>query len=374
MSPLVPFHVVSTSQVCGGRGPQSPLGIGCFSNPPTQTETTPHHPQPPLTLTPLPRGKGVALPGTCTPSPSPCTSSLVSGPSFHAVSTGKVGAMLAASAWTLILPSVHCVPRPEPKACLSWASPPNLPPRPERPFYLETACFTGAWDGQGRAPPQGNHLPEEVPSLSPGPSGPSSGSWCCGCRTKKKARPGPLRSGHVCTHAHTCSLRLTLTVNIKTYDPQGRDEVLGIQWAMLTPRGPREGLEQPCSPLVPPWACLTLDSGRRAPRCRHWGPREQTQGDSVSVIPWSTALLVAIEATGQVLRGSGGPHSRPSQPPDLAQTCGHVHVAGGALEEQLPGSGRGWGGGGHCVVFSCEYLAGTTLLGRTAHKGPLGTV
>lgn len=73
----------------------------------------------------------------------------------------------------------------------------------------------------------------------------------------------------MCTHAHTCSLRLTLTVNIKTYDPQGRDEVLGIQWAMLTPQGPWEGLEQPCSPLVPPWACLTLDSGQRAPRCRH---------------------------------------------------------------------------------------------------------
>lgn len=94
----------------------------------------------------------------------------------------------------------------------------------------------------------------------------------------------------------------------------------------------------------------------------------------MSVIPWSTALLVAIEATGQVLRGSGGPHSRPSQPPDLAQTCGHVHVARGALEEQLPGSGWGWGRGGYCVVFSCEYVAGTTLLGRTAHKVPLGTV
>lgn len=36
---------------------------------------------------------------------------------------------------------------------------------------------------------------------------------------------------------------------------------------------------------------------------------------SVSVIPWSAALLVAMEATGQVLRGSGGPHSAP---PNLA--------------------------------------------------------
>ena len=166
MSPLVPFHVVSTSQVCRGRGPQSPLGIGCFSDPPTQTETTPHHPQPPLMLTPQPRGEGVALPGTCTPSPSPCTSSLVSGPSFHAVSTGKVGAMLAASAWTLILPSVHCVPRPEPKACLSWASPPNLPPR-RREAILSGTCVLHwrlGWAGQGPTPgpppPRGGPLPE----------------------------------------------------------------------------------------------------------------------------------------------------------------------------------------------------------------------
>lgn len=85
---------------------------------------------------------------------------------------------------------------------------------------------------------------------------------------------------------------------------------------------------------MPPWACLTLDSGQRAPRCGHWGPRWQTQGDSVSVVPWSTTRLVATEAMGQVLRGSGGPHSRPSQP-GLAQKCGHVHV-----EEQLPGTGQ----------------------------------
>ena len=154
------------------------------------------YPQPPLMLTPLPRGKGAALPDAGTPSPSPCTSSLVSGHSFHAVNTGKVGAMLAASAWTLILASVYCVPRPEPRACLSWASPPNLSPPPQRGRSLwNMRASHGAWDGQGRAPPQGHHLPEEVPSLSPGPSGPSSGSWCCGCRTNKKARPGPLRSG-----------------------------------------------------------------------------------------------------------------------------------------------------------------------------------
>lgn len=42
---------------------------------------------------------------------------------------------------------------------------------------------------------------------------------------------GPLRGGHVCTHADTCTLRLTLTINIKTHDLQG---VLGIQWAVLT--------------------------------------------------------------------------------------------------------------------------------------------
>ena len=166
VSPLVPFHVVSTSQVCRGRGPQSPLGIGCFSGPPTQMETTPHHPQPPLMLTPLPRGKGAALPDAGTPSPSPCTSSLVSGRSFHAVNTGKVGAMLAASAWTLILASVYCVPRPEPRACLSWASPPNLSPPSERPFSLEHACFTWrlGWAGQGPTPgpppPRGGPLPE----------------------------------------------------------------------------------------------------------------------------------------------------------------------------------------------------------------------
>ena len=40
---LVLFHAVSTCQVCRGRGPQSPLGIRCFSGPPTQTETAPHH-------------------------------------------------------------------------------------------------------------------------------------------------------------------------------------------------------------------------------------------------------------------------------------------------------------------------------------------
>lgn len=75
---------------------------------------------------------------------------------------------------------------------------------------------------------------------------------------------------------------------------------------------------------------------------------------------------------GASAKGFRGPHSRPSQPPDLAQTCGHVHVAGGALEEQLPGSGRGWGRVGYCVVFSCECLAGTTLLGMNCTQGSPG--
>lgn len=55
----------------------------------------------------------------------------------------------------------------------------------------------------------------------------------------------------MCTHADTCTLRLTLTVNIKTYDPQGRDEVLGIQWAVLTARGTRRVWSSPAAPHAP---------------------------------------------------------------------------------------------------------------------------
>lgn len=184
-----------------GRGPQRPLGIGCFSGPPASGGNCTPPPPAALAADSPPRGQGVPLTGTCTPSPSPRTSSLVSGPSFCAVSSGKVGALLAASAWTRIPASAHCVPRPEPRACPCWASPPNAPQRGCSLWYMHAS--RGAWDGQGGAPPQGHHLPEEVPSLSPGPSAPSSGSWCCGCSTNRKASPGPLRSGHVCPHAHT---------------------------------------------------------------------------------------------------------------------------------------------------------------------------
>ena len=257
-----------------GRGPQSPPGIGCFSGPPASVGNCTPPPPTALAADSPPGGQGVPLTGTCTPRPSPRASSLVSGPSFCAMSSGKVGAMLATSAWTLIPAGAHCVPRPEPRACPCWASPPNAPQSGRSLWNMHAS--QGAWDGQGGAPPQGHHLPEEVPSLGPGPSAPSSGSWCCGCSTNKKARLA--RSGvdtcaHMCTHA----LRCALTINIKIYDPSGREGVLGVQWTVLTPEGTREGLKQPCTPSfspgpAPPWTLAgelhTADTGKRDGRCR----------------------------------------------------------------------------------------------------------
>lgn len=75
----------------------------------------------------------------------------------------------------------------------------------------------------------------------------------------------------------THALRLALTVNIKMYDPWGRDEVLGIQWTVLTPEGTQEGLKQPCTPScspgpAPPWTLAgelhAADMGNRGGRCR----------------------------------------------------------------------------------------------------------
>lgn len=94
-----------------GRGPQSPRGIGCFSGPPASGGNCTPPPPAALAADSPPGGQGVPLTDTCTPSPSPRASSLVSGPSFCAVSSGKVGAMLATSAWALIPAGAHCMPR-----------------------------------------------------------------------------------------------------------------------------------------------------------------------------------------------------------------------------------------------------------------------
>ena len=83
------------------------------------------------------------------------------------------------------------------------------------------------------------------------------------------------------------------------------------------------------------------------------------QGNSVpsmSVIPWSKALLVVMEASGQVLRG---PEAPTRAPPNLARP-GLVRRSrprgrrspGGAAAQQR----GGWGGGGRCITFSCVWL------------------
>ena len=100
------------------------------------------------------------------------------------------------------------------------------------------------------------------------------------------------------------------------------------------------------------------------------------QGNSVpsmSVIPWSKALLVVMEASGQVLRGSGGPHSRPSQPGPTR--VGQVVTSTGPEEpwrSSCPAEG-GLGRRGPLHHFQL-CLVGTVLLGQTAHKLPLGMV
>lgn len=86
----------------------------------------------------------------------------------------------------------------------------------------------------------------------------------------------------------------------------------------------------------------------------------------MSVVPWSTTRLVATEAMGQVLRGSGGPHSRPSQP-GLAQTCGHVHV-----EEQLPSTGRGWSRGVTASLLAVSVWPGPHFLDEPHTSFPWG--
>lgn len=169
----------------------------------------------------------------------------------------------------------------------------------------------------------------------------------------------------MCTHADTCTLRLTLTVNIKTYDPQGRDEVLGIQWAMLTAQGTRRVWSSPAAPHAP----LGL------PHPGLW-PASSTLRilGTEMADPGRQRVCGSLEHNSACGRRGHGASAEGFQRPPLPS----LPTWPGSDVWSCPRGGaaaRHWAGleqRGHCVTFSCECLAGTTLLGRTAHKVPLG--